>query len=220
MQFHDWQFLPQRVAIHRPTATAVVSDLHLGYRAARQQGGEAIPDLSLQSILDPLRLALQHAGTRRLLVAGDLFESAPSEDLIDQFQGWLINANLELIALIPGNHDRGLALTGKLPLARNGYTLGQWQVIHGDRRGSSGPCVQGHDHPCLRWNGLVAPCFLYHSNHLVLPAYSLDAAGVNVLGNPRWKRHHCAVIAREQVLDFGLAGSLAQKLRISCARGR
>ena len=42
MRVHeDWLLTAQRVAIHVPTRTAVLADLHLGYDAARQRRGEA-----------------------------------------------------------------------------------------------------------------------------------------------------------------------------------
>ena len=41
--FDEWQLLPQRFAVHEPSATAVLADVHLGYTAARQRLGDAIP---------------------------------------------------------------------------------------------------------------------------------------------------------------------------------
>jgi hypothetical protein len=45
------------------------------------------------------------------------------------------------------------------------------------------------------------------ADHLVLPAFSPDAAGVNVLGSSRWARYRACVIAGEEVLDFGEIGA-------------
>ena len=48
MLVHDeWLLMPQRVAVHLPTATAVLSDLHLGYNEARRRDGEAVPPADL-----------------------------------------------------------------------------------------------------------------------------------------------------------------------------
>src|SRR5262249_24855004 len=38
----DWLLTAARTAIHRPTATAILSDLHLGYAEARRRNGEAV----------------------------------------------------------------------------------------------------------------------------------------------------------------------------------
>jgi len=60
-----------------------------------------------------------------------------------------------------------------------------------------------------------------------LPAFSCDAAGVNVLGDPRWAKFRCHVITGERVLDFGEVKVLAARMkndlpspRDSRARGR
>src|SRR5262249_34562148 len=42
MRIHrDWLLTPERAAVHLPTATAIVADLHLGYNHARRRTGEA-----------------------------------------------------------------------------------------------------------------------------------------------------------------------------------
>ena len=44
MLVHDeWLLTAQRAAVHLPTATAVIADLHLGYDQVRRRGGEAVP---------------------------------------------------------------------------------------------------------------------------------------------------------------------------------
>jgi len=215
MQFDDWILLPQRLAIHPETATAVVSDLHLGYRETRNRKGDAIPSMPLDLLLAPLIEAMVQAKVCRLVVAGDLFEAAPSPDLLNQWHEWIAKNQIELVALIPGNHDRGLAIEGSIPLAWEGVRLGKWHVVHGDQKKKpQGAYVQGHEHPALRFNNLNAPCFLASSEHLSLPAYSLDAAGVNILEKSSWLRHSCAVIAGDQVLDFGVVGKLGPRIRL------
>ena len=39
----NWLLTPERAAIHLPTATAVLADLHLGYNEVRCGTGEAVP---------------------------------------------------------------------------------------------------------------------------------------------------------------------------------
>ena len=55
--------------------------------------------------------------------------------------------------------------------------------------------------------GPGAPCFLWDGSRLVLPAYSRDAAGVDVRGG-RWRSMRCLAIVGEKVLDFGETGKL------------
>ena len=73
----DWLLTPTRVAVHLPTATAVLSDLHLGYAEARRGNGDAVPVADLEDILAPLQAILSRLAVRRLVIAGDLFEAGP-----------------------------------------------------------------------------------------------------------------------------------------------
>ena len=67
------------------------------------------------------------------------------------------------------------------------FRLGDWLVHHGDRSGATGKVAHGHIHPCMPWRGRRWPCFLVTENRLVLPAFSRDAAGVNVANDPLWR---------------------------------
>jgi metallophosphoesterase superfamily enzyme len=83
-------------------------------------------------------------------------------------------------------------------------------IVHGDGRLPEGRVVSGHFHPCLKLTGrLSAPCYLIGDSHLVLPAFSTDAAGVNVISDSRWRGYRCAAIAGDKVLDFGSLNRLA-----------
>jgi metallophosphoesterase superfamily enzyme len=206
----DWLLTPSRAAIHRPSATAVVADLHLGYAEARHRGGDAVPTRGLAAILAPLGADLVTHDVHRLVIAGDLFEAGPRPALVAELLRWLEASGVELRGVVPGNHDGSLeTVAGALPLCPGGVDLGGWRVVHGDGLLPEGPVVQGHEHPCVRWpGGLGAPCFLFAPGRLVLPAYSADAAGVNVRGEARWQAYCCGVIAGGQVLDFGPVGQL------------
>jgi metallophosphoesterase superfamily enzyme len=65
----------------------------------------------------------------------------------------------------------------------------------------------------LRWRGLRVPCFLVASDRIILPAFSRDASGVNVLREPSLFGYRCAVIADNRVLDFGPVEGLERRLR-------
>jgi metallophosphoesterase superfamily enzyme len=130
------------------------------------------------------------------------------------FHRWLERNETELVAFIPGNHDR--VLEGEL-----GFRLADWTVIHGDGDRPAGRVVQGHEHPWFRFSGrLGAPCYLFTEAHLVLPAYSPDAAGVNVLGVRRWRDYRCGVIVGDRVLDFGPVGGLRRGVLKTTPGGR
>ncbi len=148
--------------MHLPSDTAVVADLHLGYAGARQRSGEAVPFDSLDEELSGLSRVLRQHGTQRLVVAGDLLEDGRCHGAWAAFQDWLNRSQVELVAVVPGNHDRGLetwtSATQPIPLHADGFTLGGWRVFHGDGLVPAGPVVHGHEHPCLRWAPRTARC--------------------------------------------------------------
>jgi metallophosphoesterase superfamily enzyme len=203
MIVHDhWLLTPFRAAIHLPSRTAVIADVHLGYAEARRRGGDAIPIRPVAAVFAPLGHGLTAYRVRRLVIAGDLFEAGLLPPVMEPLCKWLLDAGVELVAVVPGNHDKRLGDNDRLPVRLQGVELGGWRVVHGDEP-AKGRVVQGHEHPCLRKAGLQAPCFLIGRGRLILPAFSPDAAGVNVLADPRWRNFRMAAIAEDRVLDFG-----------------
>jgi putative SbcD/Mre11-related phosphoesterase len=220
MRIHrDWLLTAQRAAIHLPTATAVVADLHLGYAQVRCRSGEAVPCAELDETVRSLYLLVTLHAIHRLVIAGDLFEDARREREASELLAWFEKTGVELLGVIPGNHDKGLrGDSGPWPLLRDGLNLGDWRVVHGDGELPENRFVQGHIHPCLRWQrGLCAPCYLISPQRLILPAFSRDAAGVNVLHDRRWKAFRCLAISGGQVLDFGEVATL-RRLHAQCQR--
>jgi putative SbcD/Mre11-related phosphoesterase len=203
----EWELTPWRVAIHVPTSTAVAADLHLGYDRVRRRGGEAVPARTVAEELAPLAAGLHASGIRRLVIAGDLFEDAriDRDEMIEEFLDYLERECIELVSVVPGNHDRGLGDDERLRICKGGFELGRFLIVHGDSERPAGiPIIQGHEHPWFRWReGAEGPCYLVAPEHLVLPAYSPNAAGCNVRGVQRWAAYRCGVIAEGHVLDFG-----------------
>src|SRR5262249_21262878 len=120
MRVHtDWLLTAARAALHLPTATAVLADLHLGYAQARRRRGEAVPDRSLDELFAALAPVLGQHGVRRVVIAGDLFEEAWCDELVEQLLRWSVAVRLEGVCLIPGNHDRGIpAEAGRVVVCR------------------------------------------------------------------------------------------------------
>jgi putative SbcD/Mre11-related phosphoesterase len=210
----DWFLTPERAAVHLPTATAVIADLHLGYGEVRCRTGEALPAFGLDETVVRLQALANRIHVRRLLIAGDLFEDGRRSSALAELLAWLHRAGVELAGVIPGNHDRGLhKAPGPMTLHPDGVELGGWRVLHGDGHLPPGRVVHGHLHPCLRWREqIAAPCYLVGAERLILPAFSADAAGVNVLGDRRWRSLRCWVPTGERVLDFGEVGTLPERL--------
>jgi uncharacterized protein len=229
----DWMLTAERVAVHLPSATAIVADPHLGYAEARRRTGEAVPDDSMDEQLSDLSRVLCRYAVLRLVVAGDLLEDGRCRGAMTAFQEWINRQGVEL-ALVPGNHDAGLVdyndnFDPQLTYSE-GFPLGGWQVVHGDGPLPAGPVVHGHEHPCLRWipktrairprffGSRIAPsavegaCYLVGPQRLILPAFSREAAGVNVLAGRRWRPYRCFVIAGDRLLDVGELATLRSRL--------
>lgn len=210
-QLLEWNLTAARAAIHLPTATAVVADLHLDYAETRRRRGDAIPIPPLSQVLAPLEWAIRRHRVHRLIVAGDLFEAGFQLDSARAFRRWVDEQGIEFLGIVPGNHDRGLDDgQGILPVCKEQVCVGGWSIIHGDTTETGCKRVQGHIHPSLRLptQGVAAPCFLVSDEQIVLPAFSADAAGVNVLGHDEWRHCRCLVIVGSEVLDFGRVADL------------
>jgi putative SbcD/Mre11-related phosphoesterase len=200
----EWELTPQRVAVHQPTATAVVADLHLGYSEARRRRGDAVPASALEKALDPLGSVLERYGLRRLLIAGDLFEDGVDDKVLDRLLAWLRCRRMDWLGVVPGNHDRSLhkGVEG-IDVFAEGYELGKWLVLHGDGRLPARPALIGHFHPGIFLAGERWPSYFVGPRRIVIPAFSPDAKG----GASRaWRGYRCLVATGKDVLDFGLLG--------------
>lgn len=198
----NWRLLPQRIALHEASATAVIADVHLGYGTARQRQGDAVPARPVVDEMRPLLEAAKAVELRRLLVAGDLFEAGYDAELCRQFLECLSLAQIEFAGLIPGNHDRGIEQAPpSLPIFPDGCDVAGWRITHGDRGSPDDRAIMGHWHPALRVRGRKLPCFLASGLKLILPAFSLDAAGVDVQKDARWRGWDCLAIDNEKVMS-------------------
>src|SRR6516165_8775217 len=102
----DWLLTPQRMAVHVPTKTAVLADMHLGYGEARRRAGDAVPEPDWHSIKKNLSVTFGRYDIRRLAFAGDLVEDPRSSQQALEFLSWLSSSQMELVGIAPGNHDR------------------------------------------------------------------------------------------------------------------
>ena len=200
----EWLLTPERAAIHLPSSTAIIADLHLGYDLARCRSGDAVPITPLDEQWAPLEKLFSCHTVARMVIAGDLVEKWHGDQMACLIRDWLHHWKVELVGIVPGNHDSSIDRVGSAPIFEIGFPVGNWLVIHGDKNVPVGNVVLGHYHPSVRWRRhLTAPCFLFRNDRLVLPAFSKDAAGGNVFGNRQWRGHQCFVVAGSRVLDFG-----------------
>lgn len=224
--FGDWILTPEGAAIHPGERTAVIADVHLGYEWARGAAGDCVPAHSLVETLARIAALLDRAAIARLVVAGDLVESArPCRRTADDVRGlhdWLESRGVTLLAL-EGNHDRGRIRLGRAasvgatssssPAPRvsrlpASCTVDGWTIAHGHRPIAAERTVSGHFHPVIRCEGIAAPCFLAGAGRIVLPAFSANAAGCDVLSGPvprEWldASLRCFASTGSDLLDFG-----------------
>lgn len=226
----DWQLAPEGAAIHPGEKTAVIADVHLGYEWARGLAGDCVPAHSLAETLEQLESLLARAPIHRLVVAGDLVEcprqcTRTAAD-IARLADWLNSRGVSLV-LLEGNHDRSLAwMTRNRPpdagLGAPGSMLGcsllvaGWTVAHGHRPVAGRRLITGHHHPVLRVAGHAAPCFLAAADRIILPAFSQNAAGLDVFTAripETWMQHsfRCLASTGSGLLDFGPLDELSSR---------
>jgi uncharacterized protein len=90
---------PEGAALHPAERTAVIADVRLGYEWARGAAGDCVPAHSLDETLARLAAVLARASINRLIVAGDLVESArpcPRTDAdVGRLTEWLASRGVE-----------------------------------------------------------------------------------------------------------------------------
>ncbi|MFO0889091.1 MAG: metallophosphoesterase [Isosphaeraceae bacterium] len=225
----NWLLTPEAGILHPGERTAVIADLHLGYEWARGAAGDSVPRHSLDEALRRLTGLLARSPVGRVVVAGDLVESArpcrrTAADVV-RFGRWLDDREIQLV-LIRGNHDGGLEWLMRrreveLPAGaafQASLVVDGWTIMHGHDGATASRLIVGHHHPVLRAAGIAYPCFLAGPGAIMLPAFSRNAAGVDVTalaasaGQAVSSLRSLASTGSE-LLDFGPVGELASRLR-------
>lgn len=218
-----WLLAPEGAALRLELGIAVIADVHLGYEWARARNGDITPAHSLKETIAKLDRLIAAAPIRKLIVAGDLVESsAPcerTESDVETLQSRLQSQGVELIR-VAGNHDA--SPNDKSPAE---IVIADWTITHGHMKCRANRMMCGHHHPVLRLGGVCAPAFLIGGGRLVLPAFSENAAGVNILSGrlsdgTDIRGFRAIAGAGEELIDFGLVGALIAKLSASSNRAR
>jgi putative SbcD/Mre11-related phosphoesterase len=215
IEHQGWLLTPEGAAVDTGTGTAVIADVHLGYEWARTAAGDSLPAHSLTQTTAQLSRLLARVSIRKLIVAGDLVESnRPCEYTqadLEQLLGWLADRRVELV-LTAGNHDQKLSRRGVLDalglMLQTTYEHQGWTIAHGHQPFNAQRSISGHEHPCLKFEGFSAPCFLTSPTAIILPAFSTDVAGKNVARAqrpqawtlPGWR---CLASSGDELLDLG-----------------
>ena len=217
-----WSLAPEGAAVHVGERTAVIADVHLGYEWARGAGGDVVPAHSLAEVRAKLEGVLGRASVARLVVAGDLIESPRpcprTEADVRRLIAWLEARGVELTWL-RGDHD-----PRREPSLPERAEVGGWTVAHGSRPVAAARVITGHVHPVLRDAGYTFPCFLVGPATIVLPAFSGNAAGLDVrsrrLADGGAGGLRCLACSPDgTVMDFGRLADLGPGRRRERPRG-
>jgi len=175
----------------------VVADMHLGAEAALEYEGLSLPRVQTAKIAEYMDGVIEAVSPSKVIVAGDLKHNF-SRNLVQEWReverfvkSLSGKASLEVVK---GNHDNYLGIMLReygVPL-RTETTVSDIRILHGHRgRLEGGMTVIGHIHPSLRLRdrtgaSVKSPCFLFSEKRrvLVLPALSIVAYGVDVIGQP------------------------------------
>jgi putative SbcD/Mre11-related phosphoesterase len=158
-----------------------VADLHIGYNWAHRAGGQMLPLHQPDDTIGRLHALRDFYKPSELLLLGDIVHRAlPLPQIKVELQNLL--QQLKGVRLIAGNHDRFLEELIAAPLETE-YIRASYRFVHGHLP-SKHPerIVMGHEHPAISVGDGVAtsvkcPCFLLSRKIIVLPAFSLWAAG-------------------------------------------
>lgn len=150
----DEVVLDSRLGIfHRTERWLAASDLHFGYEVSRRAEGGLWPMWGMEAIVRRLRDMVGTWNPDRLILVGDVVDSAAAPQEAVAWLGMLSELGPELI-LIEGNHDRG-----EVRRAFNflpSYVSGEFFFHHGhrdlcEREGACRIEVTGHLHPSVRF---------------------------------------------------------------------
>lgn len=182
----------RRAVFLEPDAALAIADLHLGYNWAHRFNGQMLPLHAHNQLGQRISELLAAYPARKLILLGDILHQAVPVKAVEAEMTELLEAvsgRAELI-LVQGNHDRHLR---KLPWAANWTLLPQYRsgrtvLVHGDSLtdlpAETDLVIMGHEHPAINLGDGVAtsekfPAFLTADHLLVLPAFSLWAAGTS-----------------------------------------
>jgi DNA ligase-associated metallophosphoesterase len=165
-----------------------VADLHLGYAWAHRYNGQMLPLGGGDQILERLSDLCAFYKPRQFIFLGDIVHQAvPVAKMIEDFNETIgtLAAHCET-KLIIGNHDKKL----RTLLRREAVeffpcvNVGRFLLLHGNLvpdASNAAIIIMGHEHPAISLGdgikGARFPCFMVSERVVILPAFSLWAAG-------------------------------------------
>ena len=163
----------------------IVADLHLEKGSSFAVRGQLLPPHDSKDTLARLEAEAAVLAPRLIVLLGDTFHDAGSEDrLAETDRAWLraLGAGRSMV-FVTGNHD------AEGPHGFPGDSVGRLTIagldlVHEPSSDPAGGEVAGHLHPCARLRGygmgVRRRCFITDGERIVLPAFGAFAGGLNV----------------------------------------
>lgn len=206
----------RRAAYLEAEGILCVSDLHLGYAWAHRYHGQLMPLHGEENLLARLSDLCAFYKPGHLAILGDIVHHAVPVaeitcELKELFTGLRKICGLKLIL---GNHDlhlKKLASTFGEHDFLESYETENFLLTHGNTSGDGVVnkfVLMGHEHPSISLGDGIRsskfPCFLVGRTVLLLPAFSLWAAGTDI-------RAHSFMSHRAQSARFDQAVAICGK---------
>jgi DNA ligase-associated metallophosphoesterase len=202
---HQMELHPCKFLFWKTKSTLILSDIHLGKAAHFRKHGVSLPANSGTKDLVLLHRLLSDFQPNRLLILGDLFHSEHNDDW-EYFGKLRRTFPFIRFELVPGNHD----LLEAHHYTQHGITVLPAIVKEEEFVFSHEPIpvedpfinICGHVHPGHYMegkgkNGLRLPCFYFHKQTLLLPAFG-KLTGLYCM--PKHKTAQVFVVAGSSVL--------------------
>jgi len=190
----EFHLLPHRAAFWPRARTLLIADVHLDKCEAMRVQGMPMPRLMDEQIAR-LDDAIRITSAQRVLVLGDLLHTPAglTGPMVECFAAWRATSPVEL-ALIPGNHDRGLRHVQdawRMTILPDIYEEGPFTFTHIPAPMAGRYVWAGHLHPAVTLrsasDSIKMACFHIGPGVAVLPAFSRFTAG-GPLGRGRGDR--------------------------------
>lgn len=176
----DLMLLPERALLLPEHHTLVVADWHLGKGAHFRKAGVFMPALPVDKDMVRLQSLLDNHQVHTVVFLGDLFHSDLNSEWLAFEQFRAANRSIRFV-LTRGNHDilpDELLETAAVEVVTS-YCIAPhiYCTHHPDAAGTDRPLnIAGHVHPgcSILAKGRQAyrlPCFYYHKQTLLLPAF-------------------------------------------------
>lgn len=180
------QLLPERAIYWKRKGILFATDLHLGRVESLQKRDKPVPAGDTEEIVQRLSRLIKTFAPRSIYILGDLFHRSNSiNEVIESLRSYLDAATLNILKLVPGNHDRNVELISdrlQVEILSPPVTVGPFSLTHEPTESSSHYNLAGHLHPMIdletSTERLKRPCFRFDPQGAVLPAFTSLANGV------------------------------------------